>query len=69
MSNTGSHFYIVFQFILKHCILIDYIEFEWKLNTSCIMSCGNKLAYTCFSVYRMLLHYYILQVLSGGKKN
>ena len=37
------------------------------------MSCGNKLIYiyiyiTCISVDRLLLHYYILELLLGEKK-
>ena len=31
------------------------------------MSCGNKLILTCISVDRLLLHYYILELLLGGK--
>ena len=32
------------------------------------MSCGNKRILTCISVNLLLLHYYILELLLGGKK-
>ena len=44
------------------------IVFQCRLNISCIMSCGNKLILTCISVDRLLLHYYILELLLCGKK-
>ena len=43
------------------------IVFQWKLNISCIMSCGNQLILTYISVDLLLLHYYLLELLLGGK--
>ena len=52
-----------------HANLINLcFVFQCKLNISCIMSCGNKLVLTCKPVDWLLLHYYISQLLLGGKK-
>ena len=73
LDSTGivNKYHVFFSVCLYGPILlatpIYYCTvFQWKLNISCIMSCGNKLILTCISVDLLLLHYYILELLLWG---
>ena len=44
------------------------IVFQWKRNISCIMSCENKQILTCILIDILLLYYFIIELLQGGKK-